>query len=52
MNNDFIIFSGAFPDLVILRQDKVNLLVCGPNRPYFKQKPKNNVTKFWPTGFF
>ena len=32
-----------------LRQGKVNLLVYGPNRPYFKQKQKNNITKFWPT---
>ena len=32
-------------------RDQVNLLVYGPNRPYFKQKQKNN-TKFGPTGFF
>ena len=36
-----------------LRQDQVNLLVYGPDRPYFKQKQKkNSITKFWPTGFF
>ena len=27
-------------------------LVYGANRPYFKQKQKNNIAKFWPTGFF
>ena len=32
--------------------DIVNLLVYGPDRPYFKQKQKNNITKCWPTGFF
>ena len=36
----------------ILRRDQVNLLVYGRNRPYFKQKQKNNITKFWPTGLF
>ena len=35
-----------------IRWDQVNLLVYGPDRPYFKQKQKTNVTKFWPTGFF
>ena len=35
-----------------LRQNKVNLLVYGPDWPYFKQKQKNNITKFWPTDFF
>ena len=36
----------------ILRRDQVNLLVYARNRPYFKQKQKNNITKFWPTGLF
>ena len=27
-------------------------MVYGPDRPYFKQKQKNNITKFWPTDFF
>ena len=22
------------------------------DRPYFEQKQKNSITKFWPTGFF
>ena len=35
-----------------LRRDQVHLLVYGPDRPYFKQKQKNDITKFWPTGFF
>ena len=35
-----------------IRQDQVNLLIYCPERIYFKQKQKNNVTKFWPTGFF
>ena len=30
-----------------LRQNKVNLLVYGPEQPQFKQKQKNNITKFW-----
>ena len=32
--------------------DIVNLLVYGPDRPYFKQKKKNNITNCWPTGVF
>ena len=32
--------------------DQVNFLVYGPERPYFKQKQKNNITKFWPIVFF
>ena len=32
--------------------DQVKLLVYGPDQPYFKQKQKNNITKFWLTGFF
>ena len=35
-----------------VRLDQVNLLVDRPDRPYFKQKQKNNITKFWPTDFF
>ena len=35
-----------------LRQDQVNLLVYRPDRLYFKQKQKNNITTFWPAGFF
>ena len=31
-------------------RDQVDLLVYGPDRRYFKQKLKNNITKFW-TGF-
>ena len=34
------------------KRDQVNLLVCRPNRSYFKLKQKNNITKFWPNGFF
>ena len=34
-----------------LRQNKVNLLVYGSDRPYFK-KQKSNITNFLPTGFF
>ena len=29
-----------------LRQDQVNLLVYGPDRLYFKQKQKNNLTSY------
>ena len=36
----------------IKRWDQVNLMVYGPARLYFKQKQKNNITKFWLTGFF
>ena len=35
-----------------VRRDQVNLLVYGHDRLYFKQKRKNDVTKFWSTGFF
>ena len=35
-----------------LRKNQVNLLVNGPDPPYFNQKQKSNITKFWPTGFF
>ena len=35
-----------------IRRDQVNLLVNGPDQPYFKQKQKNNIAKFWPTGVF
>ena len=35
-----------------IRWDQFNLLVNGPHRPYFKQKQKHNITKFWLTGFF
>ena len=38
--------------LFVPRQEQANLLVYGPDRPYFKQKQKNDITKFWPTGFF
>ena len=27
-------------------------MAYGPDWPYFNQKQKNNITKFWPTGFF
>ena len=37
---------------MFLRRDQVNLLVYGPNRPCFKRKQKNNITKIWLTGFF
>ena len=36
---------------IFLRRDQVNLLVYGPNQPYFEQKQKN-ITKFWPSGVF
>ena len=29
-----------------VRRDQVNLLVYGPDRPYFKQKQKNNIQNF------
>ena len=35
-----------------VRRDQVNLLVYGPDRPYFKQKQKNNISKFWLSGLF
>ena len=35
-----------------IRPDQVSLLVYGPDRLYFKQKRENNITKFWPAGFF
>ena len=35
-----------------VRRDQVNLLVDRPDRPYFKQKQKNNITKFCPSDFF
>ena len=35
-----------------LRQEEVNLLVYGPEQPLFEQKQKNNIAKFWLTGFF
>ena len=31
--------------LYLFRQDQVNLLVYGPNRPYFKRKLKNRFSK-------
>ena len=34
-----------------LKRDQVHLLVYGPDRPYFKQKQKNNITKFSPNDF-
>ena len=45
-------FENKLFNLLNIRQDQVNLLVYGPNRPYFKQKQENNITKFWPSGFF
>ena len=33
-------------------RDQVNFLVYGPDRPYFKQKQKSNITKFWRIVFF
>ena len=35
---------------VIIRREQVNLLVYGSDRPYFKQKQKNNTKIFWPIG--
>ena len=29
-----------------------NIPQTKPRRDYFEQKQKNNITKFWPTGFF
>ena len=37
---------------VIIRREQINLLVYGPDRPYFKQKQKNNTKTFWPIGLF
>ena len=34
----------------VVRGYKVDLLVYGSDRPYFKQNQKN-ITKFWPTFF-
>ena len=36
----------------LLRRDQVNLLVYGPDRPYFKQKQEDNITKFSPIDIF
>ena len=33
-------------------QNKVNLLVYESDRPYFKQKQKTNITKFYSAGIF
>ena len=41
-----------FSLISIARRDQVNLLVYGPDRPYFQQKQKNDFTEFWPTGIF
>ena len=35
-----------------LRQDKLNFLVYKANRRYFKQKEKNDITKFGQLAFF
>ena len=37
----------TFQDKTLFRRDQVHLLVYGPDRPYFKQKQENNITKFW-----
>ena len=36
----------------MIGQDQNNILLCRPDRPYFKQKQKNNITKFWQIDFF
>ena len=36
----------------VFRRGQVNLLVYRPDRPCFKQKQKNDITKLWPTAFF
>ena len=33
----------ASEDCLVVRRDQVNLLVYGPDRPYFKQKQKNKI---------
>ena len=38
--------------LQILRRDQVNLLVYGPDRPYFKQKQKIMLQNFGQLAFF
>ena len=35
-----------------IRQDQVNLLTYGPDRPYFKQKQKKNAKNFGQLDFF
>ena len=45
-------FSFTDSTKAIVRRDQVNLSVYGPDRTYFKQKQRNIITKFWPTGFF
>ena len=42
----------TIPCEIDLRCDEVNLLVYGPDRPYFKQKQKNTTIKFWSNAFF
>ena len=50
-NLQYIVGKTTTTALLLQVQHQVNLLVYGPNRPYFKQKQKNNIIKFWPTGF-
>ena len=35
-----------------IRRDQVNLLIYGPDQPYFKQKQKSNSAKFSLSRFF
>ena len=42
----------AYAKQRLFRRDQVNLLVYGPDQPYFKQKQKNNITKLCSTGLF
>ena len=39
-----IYFETTYVYVYVLRWDQVNLLVYGPDRPYFNQKPKNNIS--------
>ena len=42
---DFDLFLN-YSESLISGQDEINLLVYGPDQPYFKQNKKNYVTKF------
>ena len=47
----FIMLLWNLVQRLTLGRDQVNLLVYGPDRPYFRQKQKTNIAKFWQTGF-
>ena len=47
-----VILKTASKLMTYKKANQVNLLVYGSDRPHFKQKQKNNLTKFWPACFF